>query len=389
MQMKQDRTFKDILLLALLRFKSFLLFILISKTKLLDIFPKHRNNVRKERISIKYNGVNFVALRYSRLPLKKRPAIILNIGISSYSENHVILYRLAKVIAFLGFHAFIPCFYELKYRWIRKESTKHIEHAIFAISNLHYVNSYQIGIIGVSFGGGLSLLAVKNPEVNKKIKFVLVIGTYSNLESSLRFSFTGKFKVKNKTKYIYPNPTGRIIFLHNFLEKIKLFKNEGKIRKILTNFLNGRTIWTFENIRNLEPADQKSILSLYRGCKNDDVFYKLLNSNIKELSDTLSPKHIKDDVKKPVFIIHGIYDDMIDYGQSVDLAESLSSSGGVYLHLSDILCNKKFSHFLSNPAMWINGGIKLSNVFYHALAVLHSDKNLRYNPENEPIRFKI
>ncbi|MCK4447838.1 MAG: hypothetical protein KAW56_12255, partial [Candidatus Marinimicrobia bacterium] len=145
----------------------------------------------------------------------------------------------------------------------------------------------------------------------------------------------------------------------------------------------------FENMRYLEPADRKLILSLYRSSETDDICYKMIISNVKELSDTLSPKHIKDNLMIPIFIIHGIYDDMIDYGQGINLAESLYSSGGVYLHLSDILFNKKVSHFLSNPVKWINGNLKLSNVFYHALAVLHSDKNLKYNPENEPIRFKI
>ncbi len=387
--MKQDRTFKDILLLTLLRFKSVLLVIFMSKTRILDNYCRRRNNVRKERISLKYNGVNFVALRYSRFPLKKRPLFILNIGISSYSENHVILNRLAKAIALLGYHAFIPCFYEMKDCWVRKESVEHIEHAILAISNLDYVNSNRIGLIGVSFGGGLSLLAVKNPEVNKKVKFALVIGIYSDLESSLRFSFTGKFKVQSKIKCFYPNPLGRIIFFNNFLEKIKLFKNVEKAKKVLGDFLKDRKRLAFENIRNLEPADQKLILSLYRGCENDGVCYKLINSNIKELSDTISPKYIKDDLGIPIFIIHDIYDDMIDYGQSIDLADSLYSSCGIYLHLSDILCKNKINYLLLHPGRWITGAAKLSNVFYHALAVLYSDKNLKYNPENKPIRLKI
>lgn len=387
--MKQARTNKDILLLVFLRLKSLLIAIFISKPKILYVFSDRRQNIRKERISIKYNGVNFIALRYSKIPLTKRPALILNIGISSYGENHVILNHLAKAIALLGYHAFIPSFYEMKDCWIRKESVEHMEHAIFAISNLDYVNSNQIGIIGLCFGGGLSLLAVKNSEVNKKIKFALVLGTYSDLESSLRFSFTGKFKVHNKTKYITPHSNSKIVFLYNFLEKLNLIKNIAKTRKVLGNFLKDRTMLAFENMRYLEPADRKLILSLYRSSETDDICYKMIISNVKELSDTLSPKHIKDNLRIPIFIIHGIYDDMIDYGQGINLAESLYSSGGVYLHLSDILFNKKVSHFLSNPVKWINGNLKLSNVFYHALAVLHSDKNLKYNPENEPIRFKI
>lgn len=370
---KRQRTFKDIFYLVQLRIKSVLLVLLLKSNRLLLMFSQFFSNVRKERISVRNNGDKLVAVRYTRSSLKMRPTFILNIGISSYSDNHVVLNHLAKAIAMLGYHVLIPGFYEMKDCWLRKESVENIGQAVCAISNLSYVDSKHIAVVGVSFSGGMSIIAATTPNVHKNTKLLVAFGTYADIQSALRFSFTGRFKVNGKVKKIVPNPWGRIVFLHNFLENIRKTLNAEKIRKVLGNLIKDREDWAFSDIRHLDPSDRAIVLSAYRdyGRKSKE-WLEQLTPKIRELSESLSPVNVRGDLKIPIFLIHGIHDDMIDYGQSVQLSRSLNSSGGVYLHLSDLLHHKDATSFLFNPGKWIIGAAQLSNVFYKILSTLHT-----------------
>src|SRR5689334_17843356 len=54
-----------------------------------------------------------------------------------------------------------------------------------------HANDGRIGMLGISFGGGLSIVAAGRPSIRDRVAFVMAFGGHADLPRTLRFLCTG------------------------------------------------------------------------------------------------------------------------------------------------------------------------------------------------------
>jgi dienelactone hydrolase len=121
-----------------------------------------------------------------------RRSVLLVSGVHPDGLNEPRLRRLANDLAAAGVNVLIPEVHDLVSYRLTAQVTDTIEDTASWMASRHDLFGPQaIGIIGVSFSGGLSIVAAGRPGVRGKIAYVLSFGGHGNLPRVLRYLCTG------------------------------------------------------------------------------------------------------------------------------------------------------------------------------------------------------
>jgi len=363
--MKQARTFKEFGFLAGKRFSSILLTAFVVKPRFLTLMSRFGFTVRREQILVDSGDDSALVLHYSQSPTAKKPAFVLISGSSLRGGFYGFSNHLARVLTFFGFHVFVPVLDDQKDYFLKQDSVETLKKIIKGVARLDIVEPDKIGLCGVSTGSCKILLAAEDPEINRLIRFALLFSPYATLEAAARFAFSAKST--GDEKQIVPEPYMRVLFALNTLDNIDPTLDKSVLRQTFLNYLKDRYDWAIDDIRNIGKRERNFFLSVLRGTDVGEPIIATLCNNAEKFRNVLSPLTIQSDLGKPILIVHGITDNVINCDQSKILAETITSSGGVTAHFSPILQHQQFFSFWSNPWQWIIGFSQLSEIFFKTL----------------------
>jgi pimeloyl-ACP methyl ester carboxylesterase len=183
----------------------------------------------------------------------------------------------------------------------------------------------RAGIFSFSYASGPAILSALEPRVAGRVKFIMAVGGYHNVEHVLTFFTTGYYREDGRWRYMEPNSYGKWVFVLSNLGRLsdpvdrELFQQAAK-RKLadlkaplhdLTVRLTpeGRRLYDF--IENRDPARALALMDQLPEAIRRDV--RALNLAERDLSR----------LKARMILVHGYDDDIIPYTESVALAKSL------------------------------------------------------------------
>ncbi|MDD5765096.1 MAG: hypothetical protein PHW79_02415 [Candidatus Marinimicrobia bacterium] len=363
--MKQARTFKESGFLARKRLSSILLTAFVVKPRFLILMSRFGFTVRREQIIVGSGDDSALVLHYSQSPTEKKPAFILISGSSLHGGFYGLSNHLARALTFFGFHVFAPVFNNTKDCLLKQNSLEALKKIIKGVAELDIVEPNKIGLCGESFGSGMTLLTAEDSEINRNIRLILLFSPYATLEAAIHFAFSMKSTCNENQ--IVPDPYLRMLFALNTLDNINPSLDKAVLRQAFLNYLKDRYDWAIDDIRNIGKRERNFFLSVLRGTDVGEPIITTLCNDAEKLRNVLSPLTIQSNLEKPILIVHGITDNVINCDQSKILAEAITSSGGVTAHFSPILQHQQFFSFWSNPWRWIIGFSQLSEIFFKTL----------------------
>ncbi|HCK99384.1 MAG TPA: hypothetical protein DHW42_04680 [Candidatus Marinimicrobia bacterium] len=387
--MKQARTFPEIITLIGLRFKAFFLVFLLGNDHLFFFRRKYGRKYIQERIALTNNKEKYPAILFSCNRSQVRPVFIIVSGIKTFGNKVRLTSRLAKGLAYIGYHVLIYEEIGLQSSTFPSKSLAKIKGFIKAVSQSEFIDETRIVLSGSDFGARFVLSASGDPEINRMLKSVVVLSPVSDIKSLVKFSFTGKIRSFGKCRYLQPTPASRFVLIFNAFQNI--FDRDMTVEEqiVMKNILKNQTTEALRKISSFDKETQCLFLAAFKDDLKPDFVHRFDRVDFIRLNKNVFGEITKDDLAKPVFLIHSIRDGDIDYGQSTRLFENLASSKGVYLHLTNFLVWDGFISMLKNPARWFSGAVALSRVFYKILALIYTDKNLPYNPEKTLLRIRL
>jgi dienelactone hydrolase len=127
------------------------------------------------------------------LPLARRGrAVLLVPGVNALSIDEPRLQGFATQLAATGFVVVTPELPDLARYQITARSTDMIEDATIWLSNRRdLAGDGRVGLMGISFAGGLSVVAAGRPSVRDRVAMVFSFGGHGDFERVLRFLCTG------------------------------------------------------------------------------------------------------------------------------------------------------------------------------------------------------
>ena len=257
-------------------------------------------------------------------------AVLLVSGVHRDGIDERRLMRLAHELAATGRVVVTPEIDDLIHYRITARVTDTIEDAAKWMTMRHDVfGTGRIGVIGVSFSGGLSIVASGRPSVRDQIAYVLSFGGHGNLPRVLRYLCAGNGGSEA------PNPYALAVVLHQSAELAVPVEQVAGLRDTIEIFLEASTI------NRTDPGRARQLFSEARSRPSQmpdpsaSLVRHLVEGNVASLGATLMPfldQIGQDPALSPdrssspsaaVYLLHGSDDNVIPSQESTRLAAYL------------------------------------------------------------------
>jgi len=281
-------------------------------------------------------------------------SVLLIPGIHSMGIKEPRLTAMAKDLAGTGVLVMTLALPDLQHYRLTTKSTDVIEDAVsWMAQRPELAPDGRIGLMGISFAGGMSIVAAGRESIRDKLAYVLSFGGHADLPRVLRYLATGEEVHLPGVKIVPPHDYGVAVILHGFADQgIVPAEQVAPLRTGIERFLYASQLTlvdineanaTFTQAREYEKTLPEPART-YMHYVNERNVKKLgpallpyLNETGVE-SPTLSGDRAIAPPAAPVFLLHGSEDSVIPTAESVLLADYLRTKGvDVQLLVSELI----------------------------------------------------
>lgn len=201
----------------------------------------------------------------------------------------------------------------------------------------------RLGLIGVSFSGGLTLVAAGRPSLRDRVAYVLSFGGHGNLPRVLRYLSTGEGGSRP------PHDYALAVVLHHAAELVVPPEQVASLRAVIEMFLNASALdrreperaerlFAAARLQQLAMAEPSATLVRYVSDRNVAALGARIAPHLGRLGQdpALSPDRSPAPAA-PVYLLHGADDNVIPAVESTLLAEHLRGRTRVRQLLSGFL----------------------------------------------------
>jgi len=317
-----------------------------------------------------------VKTRYGPVPVRfytvgddTRRSVLLVPGIHSMGIEEPRLTALATDLAATGFTVMTMALPDLQAYTITPRATDVIEDANAWMSQQpNLAADGKVGVVGISFAGGLSISAVGRPSIRDRVAFVLSFGGHGDLPRVMRYLATGEAPHVAGLATHPPHDYGVAVILYGLADRgvvpadqvaplrdgIRTFLLASQLTLVSMDQANA----TFEKARAMakelpEPA------RTYMNYVNDRAVKKLGPALVPFLDQlgasdpALSPQRATQTPVAPIFLLHGDDDTVIPAAESALLNDYLKSKGTpVHLLLSNLITHAEVNRSATASDTW-------------------------------------
>ncbi len=292
--------------------------------------------VAERAFEIPWRGGTLAARRYDPGGTSHR-AFLLVPGVHASGVDEPRLVGFARDLASMG-HAVVTIGPPDLARYvITPETTDAIEDAARWLSSQRdLAPDGRIGMMGISFAGGLSIVAAGRASLKDRVAAVVSLGGHGDLSRTLRYLCTG---VQPDGERRPPHDYGVVIILLGVVDRVVPPDQVDALRAALLTFLEAsrldlvdkaQSAATFERATALEgtlPEPARTLMG-YVNRRDVDNLGRILLPHVSGISAStaLSPS-ASPPPAAPVFLLHGSGDNVIPAAESIALARDLAARG--------------------------------------------------------------
>lgn len=300
-------------------------------------------------VSIPTSGKSIPGRLYHPEGQSHPPGILLVHGIHHLAIDDPRFVNLARALSGAGYAVLTPLLASLADYHVDASSIDKIG------DSAHWLDARlgtgPVTVIGVSFGGGLALLAAADPRYARDVRAIGVIGGYEDLARVSRFLATSEEEFPDGR--VVPAPAhdyGAAVFVYDHLNQFFAPSDLAPAREALRFYLWEQPEKAKPWLSQLTTAGRVKMDALF--ARRIDLLRPEILAAIQadqtELA-ALSPHGKIAGLRVPVFMLHGSGDTVIPPAESLWLAREVPSDD-----LRDVLITSVFSHvdIKGKPSLW-------------------------------------
>jgi pimeloyl-ACP methyl ester carboxylesterase len=195
----------------------------------------------------------------------------------------------------------------------------------------------RVGLIGLSFAGGLSLMAATQPDFKDKIGFVLAVGAHEDMSRVARFFATNVVANPDGSESrFHAHEYGMLVLAYSHLEDLFAAKDVPIAREALRQWL-----WeqpqAMKTAEALSPAGKEKLeLLLHHHDQLQQAFLDEIKQHQTEM-DAVSPRGKLQGLSAETFLLHGASDTIIPPVETQWLARDVPAHALKQLLISNAL----------------------------------------------------
>jgi acetyl esterase/lipase len=209
-----------------------------------------------------------------------------------------------------------------------------------------------VGVLGLSFSGGLALVAAAEPLYRPDFKFVFAVGSQDAMDHVAAYYLTGQeARPDGTTERLTPHEYGALVLEYEHLEDFVPKNDEAAIRPVLREHL-----YEDKNAEKLAEAKltplQRAEAAVLMDSNSATTRAKLAAANRKHVEEMqgLSPHGMLGTMTTPVYLLHGQADNIIPAAETLWMASELPGTT-----LQEVLVSPVLSHLDldgAKPGVW-------------------------------------
>jgi pimeloyl-ACP methyl ester carboxylesterase len=182
-----------------------------------------------------------------------------------------------------------------------------------------------VTVTGISFAGGLSLLAATEPQYAPHIRALVLMGAYDDLARATRYLATSEEEFPDGRTISFPaHDYGASVFVYAHLNQFFPARDLPAAHEALRYWLWEEPQKSPPFIAKLSPASQATIGALM--ARNIDSvrpqILKVIQGELPELA-AISPHEHLANLRVPVYVLHGSADNVIPPAESMWLEQDI------------------------------------------------------------------
>jgi pimeloyl-ACP methyl ester carboxylesterase len=261
--------------------------------------------------SFDFNGAPIPARIYLPRGVDSAPGIVVIHGMHELGINEPRLVNFARSLAAGGFFVMTPQVPGIADYRVEAESAHLIGTA--ARNFAHQLQVPKVGVLALSFSGGLALLAASDPRYSQSIAWVATIGAHYDLAHVLRFFATGDaVRPDGSVEHLPPHEYGPLIVVYDEVQDFFDPRDVASAHEAIRLLLSGKNKASEELAKTLTPAGQETMQRIYHKQRQD--FSPALLAEIDKRRQQLaaaSPAGHLNSLQMPVLLLHGSDDTVI------------------------------------------------------------------------------
>jgi hypothetical protein len=310
-----------------------------------------------------------------------RRTVLLMPGVHRDGINESRLVGLAEDLAATGYHVVTIAAPDLQRFKITPAVTDVIEDAIIWTSDQpQFRTDGKIGVLGISFTGGLSIVAAGRDSVRDRVAYVMSFGGHGDLSRALHYLTSGEVlgdleAAKHSSAVLGaehvgvhpPHDYGLAVTLLNLADRVVPADQVAPLSKGIDGFLLAsslavtdppKSVPVFEEMKQYQetlPEPSRTYMQ-YVNDRAVDKLGPILLPVVNSLKDhpgmrSLSPERATPP-SAPVYLLHGVDDSVIPSVETVLLAEHLEGKVEVHGLLSGLITHAEVNRTASSTEVW-------------------------------------
>jgi hypothetical protein len=309
-----------------------------------------------------------------------RRVVTLVPGVHMDGIREARLVALAEDLAAAGYGVLTVATADLQQFRITPVSTDIIEDAATWLAKESPGPDGKIGMLGISFSGGLSIVAAGRAELRDRVAFVMSFGGHGDLQRVMRYLCSGNAPpmpaLADATRDVAgaehvairpPHDYGVAVVLLTFAERVVPRDQVEPLRQGILTFLKASSLdmvdkpraeIEFRRARDLEttlPEPSRTLLAHVNNRAIDKLGPVLLPA-VESVSDarehtSLSPERATPPAA-PVFLLHGAEDNVIPSVETVLLTNYLRGKTEVHAVLSGLITHAEVDRSAAAIEVW-------------------------------------
>jgi len=239
------------------------------------------------------------------------PGIVVVHGMHELGINEPRLVNFARSLAAGGFFVMTPLVPGIADYRVQGESADLIGTA--AQTFAQQLSVPKVGILAISFSGGLSLLAASDPQYASSIAWVASVGGYYDLSHVLRFFATGEaIRPDGSVEHLAPHEYGPLIVMYDEPQDFFSTQDAPIAHNALKVLLSGNGKASEALTKTMTPADQQIMQNIYHKQRASlaPAILNEIDKRREELAAASPAGHLRF-LPMPVLLLHGSDDSII------------------------------------------------------------------------------
>ena len=250
------------------------------------------------------------------------PAMVIFHGVHHLGIDEPRLMGFAAAMASCGIRVLTPELPDIKDYHVSQDSMRTIGESVkwFALQT-----GGPVGVMGLSFSGGLALVAAADPLYHPDFKFVVAVGSQHSMARVTQYYRTGSDVRPDGTIEVLPaHEYGPLVLEYEYLEDFIPAHDVGAVRAVLRAHLYEDKSAETEASTALNEVQKREAMDLM-DATSQVTRGRIATTIVKHNGELagLSPLGRLQTLRTPVFLLHGEADNIIPSAETLWMASEL------------------------------------------------------------------